>query len=88
MKKLVKYTIYFEYEDPYWDDKSDEDGTGEEHLRYFIEEHNCHTNFLNDITKSMELAGDDICGAGTAKIVDSSQIPDDIQPYTITKKEQ
>lgn len=86
MKKLVKYTVYFEYEDKYWDTADDDLGSGEDHLRYFIEEHNCHTNFLTYLIDIMEKQGDDICGAGTTKVISEKEVPDDIDPYRITEK--
>lgn len=85
MKKLVKYTVYFWYEDDFWDSAGDESGSGSDHMDYFIEEHNCHTNFINDLQKSMELAGDDICGAGETKVIQPFQVPKDIQPYEMSK---
>lgn len=84
MKKLVKYTVYFWYEDDYFDTSGDETFTADERMDYFIEEHNCHGNFINDLARSMELAGDDICGAGEAKVVKPDEVPKDFVPYVIT----
>lgn len=86
MKKLVRYTVYFWYEDYYWDTSGDAEADADERMRYFIEEHNCHGNFINDLARSMDLAGDDICNAGEMKVIESpSEVPKDIRPYTITK---
>lgn len=85
MKKLVKYTVWFWYEDKYWDTADDDIDSGSDHMDYFIEEHNCHTNFINALQRSMDLAGDDICQAGKAEVV--TMHPDDIVPYKITIKE-
>lgn len=86
MKKLVKYTVYFWYEDDYWDKEGNDDGDGDENMRYFIEEHNCHSNFLSDIQRSMSLAEDDICGSGKAEIIKPSEVPEDLYPYEMTKE--
>lgn len=85
MKKLVKYTVYFEYEDDFWDTAGDEVDDGDGHMRYFIEEHNCHANFIHDLEKSMEENGDDICQSGETKVIDPSEVPQDIEPYIIKR---
>ncbi len=86
MKKLIKYTVYFWYEDNYWDTASDDTGSGSDHMDYFIEEHNCHGNFINDLTQSMDIAGNDICNAGEAKVVNPNEVPYGIVPYAIKKE--